>query len=157
MLIKDRDNRRVELMGKQGEQGDRIMGNSNNNSTHNKQLHMDNNTKDTNSKHLINKVMHSKVTQHMEIHMLNNNTVILMDNKLWELDNYLLPEKNKCLITVPLHNHNHMDQLGRKIRLKMLRHEKYLQVVQVVRQNKTYTIISKNLEQLKTTWYKGTQ
>lgn len=58
-------------------------------------------------------------------------------------------DKSKCHIMELHHNHNLMDLPDKKIHLRMLKHEKYLLEVLVVQLSKTFTIISRNLDQLK--------
>ena len=98
---------------------DRIMGNNNNNNSNmlNKLQRTDNNTKAINNRRHTNKVMLNKVMPNKHMLDTDNNKVTMLTVRVeWAKDNpcHLL-EKNKCLTTVLLLNHNLMDQQGRRI------------------------------------------
>lgn len=93
----------------------------------------------------------------MEIHMDNNSSNLIPMVVLIKVHNQVLQVKNKCHIMELHHNHNLMDLLDKKIQLKMLNQEKYLQVELVVQLNKIFTTISKNSDQSKIMQYKEIQ
>lgn len=159
-MARHQDRQEVKIMGNMGSSNKQLMDNKLR--MDNKQLKdMDNKwviPMETNNINNINNKQHKEVMDNKVLDnrvMVNNSNTIHM---VWVIQvKWDSQDKSKCRIMELHHNHNLMDLQDKKIHLKMLKLEKYLLVVLVEQLSKTFTIISRNLDQSKIMWFKEIQ
>jgi len=159
-VARHQDRQEVKIMGNMGSSNKQLMDNKLR--MDNKQLKdMDNKwviPMETNNINNINNKQHKEVMDNKVLDnrvMVNNSNTIHM---VWVIQvKWDSQDKSKCRIMELHHNHNLMDLQDKKIHLKMLKLEKYLLVVLVEQLSKTFTIISRNLDQSKIMWFKEIQ